>query len=59
MARGGYYQGSDYVPYQEGSLSKSSATSAKEFKKQETVICPNCNREVPLRDRCVFCDYKF
>ena len=57
MSRGGYYQGSDYVPYKEGRLSKSSATSAKEFRKQPTVICPKCKREVPLREKCVFCDF--
>ncbi|WP_407376142.1 hypothetical protein [Methanobrevibacter sp.] len=58
MARGGYYQGSDYVPYQEGTLSKSSATSVKEITKQKTVICPNCKREVPKREYCLFCDNK-
>ena len=59
MARGGYFQGGDYVPYQPGALSGSSATSAKEFRKQETIVCPNCKREVPLRDKCIFCDNVF
>ncbi|WP_458404039.1 hypothetical protein [Methanobrevibacter sp.] len=58
MARGGYYQGSDYVPYEEGRLSKSSATSANEIRKSKTVICPNCKREVPKKDICIFCDNK-
>ena len=59
MARGGYFQGSDYSAYPEGPLSKSSATSAKEIRKQATVSCPKCNREVPKREFCIFCDYKF
>lgn len=58
MARGGYYQGGDYVAYQKGTLSKSSATSAKERQKQATVVCPKCKREVPKRNICIFCDNK-
>lgn len=56
MARGGYYNGGDYVAYKEGRLSKSSATSASEFRKQKTVTCPGCARQVPKRDFCIFCD---
>jgi len=56
MARGGYYDGSDYVAYQSGALSKSTATSLKERHKQKTVICPNCKNEVPHKDICIFCD---
>ena len=59
MPRGGYFAGGDYVPYQAGTLSYSTATSAKEFKKQQTIHCPNCKREVPLRNKCVFCDTAF
>ena len=59
MARGGYYQGSDYTSYKEGTLSKSSATSVKEIRKQATVICPKCRCEVPKKEFCIFCDYKF
>lgn len=59
MPRGGYYPGSDYVIYQDGLLSKSSATSAKEIRKQETLLCPKCKREVPKREFCIFCDYRF
>lgn len=56
MARGGYFAGSDYVPYVEGPLTKSSATSRKEIAKQKTIICPKCRREVPLKKICIFCD---
>lgn len=56
MARGGYYDGSDYVAYNSGTLTESSATSLKERKKQNTVKCPNCGRVVPLKRICVFCD---
>ena len=56
MARGGYFAGSDWVPYQEGALNKSSASSLKERKKPKTIKCPNCNREVPYKKICVFCD---
>ncbi len=55
MARGGYFEGNDYVPYKEGPLSASSATSQKEIKKQKTIKCPNCGRTVPLKRVCVFC----
>lgn len=55
MPRGGYFAGGDYVPYQPGNLTKSTSTSAKEFRKQKTIICPRCKREVPLKRRCVFC----
>lgn len=56
MARGGFFAGNDYVPYEEGALSKSSPTSLKEFKKQKTIKCPKCGREVPYKRICVFCD---
>ena len=55
MARGGYFQGSDWVEYSQGNLSHSSATSAREIKKQKTVVCPKCKREVPHRKTCLFC----
>ena len=57
MARGGYFEGNDYVPYKDGPLSKSSSTSLKEIKKQNTIKCPNCGRVVPLKRICIFCDY--
>lgn len=56
MARGGYFAGGDYVPYRPGTLSKSTSTSVKEFRKQQTIVCPKCKNEVPLKDKCVFCD---
>ena len=56
MARGGYFAGSDWVPYQPGTLSKSSATSLNERKKQKTIKCPKCGREVPFKRICIFCD---
>lgn len=56
MARGGYYNGSDYVPYQSGRLSGSTSTSLKERQKQKTVKCPRCGRSVPLKEKCIFCD---
>ena len=56
MARGGYFAGSDYVPYEPGLLSKSSATSRKETRKQKTIFCPKCKRDVPYRKICIFCD---
>lgn len=58
MVRGGFFAGSDWVPYEEGALNKSSATSVREIKKQKTVICPNCKREVPKKEFCIFCDNK-
>ena len=58
MARGGYFAGNDYVPYGPGELSESSATSLKEIKKQKTIKCPNCERVVPLKRICIFCDYQ-
>jgi hypothetical protein len=45
MARGGYFAGGDYVPYQPGTLSYSTPTSVSEFRKQTTVICPKCKQE--------------
>lgn len=57
MARGGYFEGNDYVPYKDGPLSKSSSTSLKEIKKGNTIKCPNCGRVVPLKRICIFCDY--
>lgn len=59
MSRGGYFAGGDYVPYRPGTLSHSTATSAKEFKRQPTIVCPNCKREVPLKDECIFCGNLF
>ena len=59
MARGGYFAGGDYVPYRPGALSKSTSTSVKEFRKQRTIVCPNCKQEVPLREKCIFCDHIF
>ncbi len=56
MARGGYFAGGDYVHYQPGALSYSTPTSAREFRKQKTIVCPNCKREVPLKGKCIFCD---
>ena len=56
MARG-YYNGSDWVSYQTGPLSKSTPTSIQEFKKQKTVKCPNCRKIVPEKDFCISCDY--
>lgn len=56
MARGGYFAGSDYVPYEEGPLSKSSPTSRREIHKQKTIVCSNCKREVPFKEICIFCD---
>ncbi|WP_458405270.1 hypothetical protein [Methanobrevibacter sp.] len=58
MARGGYYAGSDYVPYAPGPLSKSSKTSLNERKKQKTIKCSNCGRTVPFKEYCIFCDNK-
>lgn len=59
MAKGGYFAGNDYVPYKEGPLSGSSSTSVEEIKKQKSIKCPNCGREVPLKRICIFCDYVF
>jgi hypothetical protein len=59
MARGGYFEGNDYVPYKSGPLSKSSSTSSKEIEKKNTIKCPNCGRVVPLKRVCIFCDYVF
>lgn len=56
MPRGGYFEGNDYVPYSSGTLTKSSASSVNERKKQKTIKCPKCGREVPLRKICIFCD---
>ncbi len=56
MARGGYFQGGDWVEYSSGPLSESTATSQKEMRKQDTVKCPRCNRIVPLKRVCIFCD---
>ncbi|WP_405286957.1 hypothetical protein [Methanobrevibacter sp.] len=56
MPRGGFFAGGDYVPYMPGTLSYSTPTSVREFRKQETAFCPKCKRTVPLKDRCVFCD---
>lgn len=56
MARGGFFAGGDYVPYLPGALSRSTPTSVQEFRKKRTVVCSHCRREVPLRDRCIFCD---
>lgn len=56
MARGGYFAGSDYVPYESGTLTNSSATSLNEIRKQKTIKCPRCNREVPYKKICIFCD---
>ncbi len=56
MARGGYYQGNDYVSYQSGTLTQSTATSFSERQKQDTIKCPNCGRTVPLKRICIFCD---
>jgi len=56
MARGGYYAGSDYVPYKSGALSQSSANSLDERKKPNTIKCPYCGRVVPLKRVCVFCE---
>ncbi|WP_458453096.1 hypothetical protein [Methanobrevibacter sp.] len=58
MPRGGYYAGSDYVPYSPGTLTKSTKTSLAERKKQKTVKCPNCGRIVPSKEYCIFCDKK-
>lgn len=55
MARGGYFAGNDYVPYESGALSESSATSLKERQKQKSIKCPNCSREVPYKKICIFC----
>lgn len=55
MARGGFYSGSDWIPYNSGYLSKSTATSVQEFTKQETIKCIKCNNVVPLKDKCIFC----
>lgn len=57
MPRGGYFAGGDYVAYQPGTLSYSTPTSLKEITKQKTAVCPNCKREVPFKDKCIFCDY--
>ena len=56
MSRGGYFAGGDYVPYRPGTLSHSTPTSVREFTKQNTTFCSNCGREVPLKDKCIFCD---
>ena len=56
MARGGYFEGNDYVEYKSGPLSESSATSVKEISKKNTIKCPNCGRTVPLKRVCIFCD---
>ena len=58
MSRG-YYNGSDWVSYNSGTLAKSTATSAREIKKQESVKCPKCGRKVPKKAFCIFCDYVF
>ncbi len=55
MARGGYFAGSDWVPYTPGNLSHSTSTSVQEIKKQESIKCPNCNNIVPLKEKCIFC----
>lgn len=56
MARGGFFAGNDYVPYESGPLSASTATSLNERQKQKTIICPKCKREVPYKKICIFCD---
>ena len=56
MARRGYFQGTDWVEYTSGTLTESTATSQKEIQKPETVKCPKCNRIVPLKRVCIFCD---
>lgn len=53
MSRGGYFAGNDYVPYQSGPLSRSSASSLKERIKQKTIRCPKCGREVPFKQVCI------
>lgn len=55
MARGGYFSGSDYVPYVSGTLTESSATSLSERQKQKSIKCPKCSREVPYKRVCIFC----
>ena len=56
MVRRGYFQGTDWVEYAPGTLTKSTATSQKEIRKPETVKCPKCARIVPLKKVCIFCD---
>jgi len=56
MVRGGYFQGGDWVEYSSGNLTRSTATSQDELKKQDSVKCPKCNRVVPLKRVCIFCD---
>lgn len=53
--RGGYFAGSDWVPYQPGTLSHSTPTSLQEIRKQDSIKCPECNNFVPLKDSCIFC----
>lgn len=55
MARGGYFAGSDWVPYTPGTLSHSTATSVQEIKKQKSIKCPKCNNTVPYKRECIFC----
>lgn len=55
MARGGYFAGSDWVPYEPGPLSHSTSTSVQEINRQESIKCPNCGNIVPLKESCIFC----
>lgn len=55
MARGGYFAGSDWVPYEPGALSHSTPTSVQEITKQNSIKCPGCGNLVPLKESCIFC----
>lgn len=55
MARGGYFAGSDWVPYEDGPLAHSTATSVQEIRKQDSIKCPKCGNVVPLKESCIFC----
>lgn len=75
MARGGYFAGSDWVPYTPGTLSHSTATSVQEIKKYNSkkgskynnIVsnkgkkhCPICNKAQDIdNSHCINCNYEF